>query len=374
MEKIVLLLTLLFCGPLLAAPNGASDPLYDELEGAALAEALVRDGKLEDARAVLKDLPGREARTPRTVKAWGELELASGRPAEAAAHFQRALEQGQAPLASELQLGLARAEQRLGRHEDCAKAAQRARALIFQSEADVLLKAGCERAGKMPSAAWETLVRGRQAGHGFGPVLEHLRLMLSLGLREEASRLAQEEISRGASSADALAMAEALMESGAREESLLALETARLRFSEDQDILLAVAPLYFAKGWKRATAEVFSLVAGRDPAYAEHAAETLRQAGSRQRSRYWNIFIAGEKERVRHKVALAVEGGRWDLVSSMDSLVKRSAWEGDDEVSYALAYSLLRGGGKERALAYLQSIRTSSLLGKVSALMKTITE
>jgi hypothetical protein len=167
-------------------------------------------------------------------------------------------------------------------------------------------------------------------------------------------------------------MAEALLEGGAREESLLALETARLRFPKDQDLLVAIAPRYFARGLKRATAEAFSLAALRDPKFAEHAAETLRQSGSQQRSRYFNIFIPGEKERVRQKLALAVEGSRWDLVASMDSLVRRTSLVHDDEVSYALGYSLLRGGEKERARSYLESVRAPGQLAKVSALIKVL--
>lgn len=373
--RLLILLAFLLPGPLRGAGPAATDPLYDELEGPALAEALVRDGKLTDARGVLSGLSRSESNSALAGKVRGEIALLEGNPAEAARQFETALAaQPQEALRPYLNLGLARSLQRLGRHEECAKAAEAAGELAFRSEPDVLLRAGCERAANRLADAWATLSRARAVGLGSGPLMEHLRLMLFLGLREQASRAVQEQLLEAATPSDALAMAEVLLEAGAKEESLLALETARLRFPYDQDILLAVAPVYFSKGLKRATAEAFSLAAARDRTYAEHAAETLRQAGARQRSRYVNLFIPGEKERGRQKLALAVESSRWDLVASMDSLVRRSALEGDDEVSYALAYSLVRGSERARALSYLESVKTPGLLGKVTALMKTISD
>ncbi len=370
---IRLFILLIIVVPAVALADAASDPLYDELEGPALAEALLRDGKQGDCRKVLDSLSSGDNRKPLAGKVRGELALLEGKPAEAASHFQGAIDKGaDAELAQKLYLGLARAEQRRGKHKECAAAAVAAGSLVFKDETDLLLRSGCEKSSGKFTAAWQTLAEGRKAGLGTGVLVEHLRLMLDLQLREEAFQTVQKEMLKVNSSADAMAMAEVLAEGGAKQESLLALEIARLRFPTDQDLLLAIAPLYFSQGMKRATAESFALASVRDRSYAEHAAETLRQTGSRQRSRYMNQFIPGEKERGRQRLALAVESSRWDLVASMDSLVKRTALEGDDEVSYALAYSLLRGGERERAQSYLESVKTSSLLTKVSALLKNI--
>ncbi len=376
--KLPLLFAFLFSITALAAPQFVSDPLYDEFEGVALAQALLRDGKFEATKYVLERLSSSEiARNAVLVgKVRADLSLAQGDPGAAIGFYQQALKpDSPGSVKEELELGLARALQRLGRSAECARSASRAGELVYRVEADVLMKAGCERASGNSLEAWETLLKGRAGGLGFGPVLDHLRLALSLGLREEAFQLALTHIeSASASSSEALSLAESLHEHGARQEALLTLEAARLRFPDDQHILLAIAPLYFAKGWKRATAEAFTVAAVSDSSYAEHAAETLRQSGSGQRSRYWNLYIPGEKERGRQKLALAVEKSRWDLVSSMDNLVKRSALEHDDEVSYALAFSLLRAGEAPRARSYLEKIKSQGLMGKVSALFKSIEE
>lgn len=358
-----------------AAPAAASDPLYDELEGADLAAALLRDGKHAAARAALEGLAASERRRRAALVALleGELALASGNPSEAVPRFEAGLAaEGAAPLRGELELALARAHERSGRPKDCAAAATRAADLAYRTETEALRKASCERAAGDAVAAWGTLDRAIGTGLGFGARIEKARLMLSLGLREEASLQAQEHIAGRATVSEALALAEALLEAGAKEEALLALETARLRFPHDQEVLLAVAPLYYARGLKRATADAFALASVHDPSYAEHAAETLRQAGGRQRSRYLNIYIPGERERGRQKLALAVEGSRWDLVSSMDSLVRRTKLDDDDEVSYALAFSLLRGGDLGRSRSYLERVKGAGLLAKVSALFKSL--
>lgn len=378
MRTFLIYLLLFSPGLSLAENSPASDPLYDEFEGVELAQALLRDGKPDAAKAVLAKISSgeKETKAAQLGKIRGELSLLEGAPAAASTHFRDALSAtGANTIRAELELGLARAYHRLDKASDCAAAAERAGALVFRREADLLMKASCERSAGENAAAWKTLREGRMLGRGFGPTLEHVRLLLSMKLMAEAHELIQAHLVRGATtSSEALALAEALQEAGAKQEALLVLETARLRFPTDQDILLAIAPQYFAKGWKRATAEAFTLAAVRAPDYAEHAAETLRQAGSRQRSRYWNLYIPGEKERGRQKLALAVEASRWDLVASMDSLVKRTSLESDDEVSYALAFSLLRGGEKVRARSYLEKIRSPGLLGKVSALFKTLGE
>ena len=362
----------------LAENSPASDPLYDEFEGVELAQALLRDGKVEATKAALQRVSPSESATKAAQigKIKGEIALLEGAPARASTQFNDALRAPGADLVrAELELGLARAYHRLDKTTDCAAAATRAGTLATRNESDLLMKAACERGSGNNVAAWRTLGEGRILGRGFGPLLEHVRLMLSMKLTAEAQALVLNHLAQKLTTpSEALALAEALQESGARESALLALETARLRFPTDQDILLAIAPQYFAKGWKRATAEAFTLAAVRAPEYAEHAAETLRQAGSRQRSRYWNMYIPGEKERGRQKLALAVENSRWDLVASMDSLVKRTALDNDDEVSYALAFSLLRSGDRERARSYLEKVRSPGLLAKVSALFKSLEE
>jgi len=367
------------CLPLVArsAPIAAGDPLYDEYEGAELAAMLLRDGKNDAAKAALEGLSRSERKEKAALigKLNGDISLLEGRTSEAASHFLRALQENATEsLRMQLELGLARAYQRLGKPSDCAKAASRAGELVFRQEGDALVKAACERAAGENGAAWKTLDRAGELKLGFSVNLEKVRLMLSMGLRQEASLRVLSHIAGKATPSEAMALAEALLEAGAKEESLLALEMARLRFPNDQEVLLAIAPLYFAKGLKRATAEAFTIASVRDHNYAEHAAETLRQFGARQRSRYLNLFIPGEKERGRQKLALAVESSRWDLVASMDGFVKRTSLEEDDEVNYAVGFSLLRGGEGERSRSYLEKIRSPSFLPKVSALFKSIEE
>lgn len=363
------MLFLFFAITTFALPPEAKDQIYDEFEGIKLAEALHRDGKNNAALEVLKSLSPKENSSSEAKRIIGDIQLAEGNPAQAEKSFQSALASANETQTPALYERLAQARSRLNKKPSCARAASAAGDRMYSSEGTILLKARCEWE---TNAAWSTLQRGAETIPAFSLTLEKTKFLLSRKLFVAAYELAYSRIQSPLSSSEILQLAEIFAQLGRQEEAMKLLELGKLRYPMDSDISLALAPLYHQRGWVHATLSAFERASLKDAKYAEHSAELNRQLGARHRAQMFQPLIPGEKERVRQRLALAVETSRWELVSSLDSTVKRAGLQNDDEVNYAMAFSLARIGSLERSSGYLQRIRSSGLLVKTAALRKIL--
>lgn len=167
-----------------------------------------------------------------------------------------------------------------------------------------------------------------------------------------------------------LALSDLFSEEGMPETALELIELARLQAPSDPRTHLAALPYYHRKGWLRAMADALEKASLFDAQYFHSAAEIRRQTGEFQLSEWWGLQARSGPERVRERISSAVERGRWDLVAAMEGAVSREELSRDDEVNYALGYSLVRIGQFERAERFLGGIREPRLLEKTAALRK----
>lgn len=353
---------------LASTPLEIKDPIYDDYDGLALVEALQRDGKSEAALQLLESLKVRENAEGKRVK--GEILFSLGRNVESISAFQQALRLSSSSARPAILAKLAKVQFAEKDIPGCEASARAAGNEMFSSEENVLLLARCE--AKHPDKALAALHQGLKQWKSFALFQEKVRLFIQLKLFGVAYSEAESKVTEKISSSEVLSLVELFLAANRREEALRLLELARLLHPTDRDMALAIAPLYHQKGMARATVAAFELAARFSSSYAEHATELHRQLGNSQRSLQFQVQIPGEKEKTRQRIALAVEKNRWEQVSSLDSVVKRSGLQSDDEVSYALAFSLLRVGAVDRAQGYLSSIRTPSLMTKVAALRKVL--
>jgi hypothetical protein len=341
-------------------PQAAKDPIYDELDGLPLAEALLRDGKSAAAKELLVKFPPSGLRT----RLLGDAALALGELENARRFFLEATKEESLAEAAWAQLIFV--ESRSGRNQECAVAGEKAKAKAWIDEARATALLRCLEAARGASIAYESArVREKLP-------LERVRLLLKLNLPAQAAKLAFAQLELAKNAAEALMLAETLEAGGAKNDAALILEAARLRFPLEPDLSLALGPYYHGKQWRRSTAQAFDRALIAKPEYAEHAAEMHRQYGGIEVSQERNIRIGSERTRVRQKIALAVERERWDLVGAMEANARRVGLTDDDEVNYALAYSLIRSGIQTRAKTYLDKIKDPSMLEKSAKLRREI--
>jgi hypothetical protein len=172
------------------------------------------------------------------------------------------------------------------------------------------------------------------------------------------------------STTELLALAELFHNKKASLEALTLIELARARSPFDLDTNLSAAQVYFQRGDLRSTANAFARASIRDRSFAYHATEMHRQLRNFQTATYHAQFIPHAKERLKARMAMYVDGGKFPLIASLDSLISRSELKNDDEMRYALSYSLLRQGNFNRPLIHLNRIRGPEFLQKAALLKK----
>lgn len=357
-KLIVLLLSLS-----LTAPAAVKDPIYDDFEGLDLVEALIRDGRFDLAENELKNVPPSERRT----RVAGDLTYAAQK-FESAYETYRKLSPG-----PQNDLSRARAAAQLKKWPECVQHFQNSGRLWLGAEADVIFKANCEFQDRRFADSLATLVSGKKTHPGFSLQREQVSLLLELSLSQSALSAALER-AQESTPVELLGLAELFHAKKLRRETLILLELGRTRFPFDVDLNLSLAKAYFAKGDLRSTAEAFERAARVDAKFTYHAAEIRRQLGDKQTAAYWLPQIADEKEKLRARLAYYVDSSWYSLIASMDGLVASSPLNRDDEVRYAMGYSLFRQGQTEKPLKYLSQIRSPHHAERAALLKKSILE
>jgi ribosomal protein L22 len=339
------------------------DPVYDEFEGPALVDSLIRDGKLNQAEAELKSI---SERTDAYYHSLGHLEMANENWEAARLSYQRASPSPQR------ELWLARSYDRLSDFANCTRAYENSAKLWLDSDSDAIRKAACEFRTQKVREAWMTLKLAYGRRESFPLHRERVALALECGLSQVALDLALQ--TKNVSSAQLLDMAELFHAKKFDRESLTLLEWARMRAPFDADVNLSIAQVYFGRGLKRATVEAFERAAITQPKYHYHLAEFHRQAGRRIQAQYHNILTPAKTEKLKTQLAQWIDRRQYPLIAAVEPLILRSDLVRDDEVRYALAYALSRQAESERSLTYLAKIQQPELLEKSLHLKKQILE
>jgi tetratricopeptide (TPR) repeat protein len=356
--KLFLMLTLGF-----SALAEIKDSVYDEFEGLALVDSLIRDGKLNQAEAELRSI---SERTDAYYHSLGHLEMAKKNWQAARASYQRASPSPQR------ELWLARSHDRLNDFVSCTRAYENSAKLWLDSDNDAIRKAACEFQTRKLREAWMTLKLAYDRRGSFPVHRERVALALECGLSQAALDLTLQN--QNVTSTQLLNIAELFHARKFDREALTLLEWARTRAPFDADVNLSIAQIYFGRGLKRATVEAFERVAITQPRYHYHLAEFHRQAGRRIQAQYHNILTPAKTEKLKTQLAQWIDRRQYPLIAAVEPLILRSDLVSDDEVRYALAYALSRQAESERSLAYLTKIQRPELLEKSLHLKKQILE
>lgn len=367
MKKLVAII-LIFSS--LKAQAFVKDPVYDDLEGYELVTVLIRDGKLDLAREELQRPEIRKTDVSRYQLLLGQWHFAKEEYKKAVSELKDVKKGAHFDTA---QLFTARSYFFLKTYSRCVSSFDQVPMLTVAIENDYILKAQCEFQDKKMSAAWATLIQGQKRFNSFTIARESIGLKIQLQMIHEALTQSLDWFARSSGfPSQYLDVAEAFHQKGASDAAIAVLETGRSQYPMHLDINLTLSQLYFQKNLLMASEDGFSRAASTDAKYFYHTAEVNRQLGRFERAQYFNGYVQDPKEKIKQKIAGYVDAGRFPMIASLESVLSRSELSQDDEIKYALAYSLVKMGQIEEPLKYLSSITRPDLLEKTTALRKTL--
>lgn len=343
------------------------DPIYDEVEGYDLVEALIHDGKLDLAAIELSKENLKIQNTNRYHLLNGQLYFAKGQWDQAIVELKKSKKQ---PLAA-IYLGRTYFEKK--NYEKCSEAFKKADMVLVATEQDYIKKALCEMEHRIFARAFFTLKEAQVKYNSFAIQREMINSKIKMGIYHGALREAHSWFGKHKSSpAEYLDIVEKFYQIGRIEEALSILEMGRVSYPTDKDLNLTLSQLFFQKKLLRGSEEGFARAALKDPQYYYHAAEINRQIGNYERAQYLNNFVKDDKEKLKQKIATFVDANKFPLIASLEQVISRSELIKDDEIKYALAYSLVKMGQIKGPLKYLSSITKPELLEKTTVLRKTL--
>lgn len=365
--KLILLISL--------SSYAALDARYDDYDSFELVQVLIDDGKLDLARKELDGLSREEKRDARFDLLNGVISYKKSLYADSIDPLKRAAFAVQSENAKVRDLYLGRAYYFLERNELCAKTFKNGIQSSLAKDEDTIFYATCERRNQSADKAWALL----SAAIKRAPTLALLQAASELLLSEKLANVAKDINLQwlalySKQSSDFIAVAEIFNKHKDTDGRLAVLEMGRVKHPLDLDLNLHLNQIYYEKGMLLAVEEGFARATQVDSKYAYHAAEINRQVGRYERSQFFNASIPDERERLKQKLAIYVDKGQFALIASMEPALQRTSLINDDEVRYALAYSLVRSGQYTRPMQYLAKITNKDFLEKTVLLRNALAE
>lgn len=344
----------------------------DEVDYVELAAVLARDGEMERAEEALRNVDlyaeGVDLAKYHTVR--GLVAMERQQLEIAAEAFAEAFKAGETdPL---IHLYRAQALFGLERYADAITAIEQAGEAVEGLSGAWLMRAHAEWMLDRRQAAMDTL---REASGRFPSNMSFQRrqvfYLIEAGLYQEAAELGRDYLSRvEGKPEDFVAIGTALRRARSFDEALQFLEAARLAHPEDGNIGKALAQTWLEKGNAYAAAEILAIEAEREPALLAEAAELFRRAGHPMRALMLNARISDSERKLKQRVGILVELGRFEQVAGMEAALYRAGLLADEDIRYALAYAHFRGGNFEAVERHLSALKRPELFRKATELRR----
>lgn len=363
-------LSLLAGGSAESNPSGTGASDIDYLGVAAV---MIRDGNFERARTALEsvDTGAEEFDAARYYTLAGLVALRSGENERAADAFAAAVDAGQSD--PTINVYLAQAYYSTGRYEETVRTIESVQNLrsfpaLYGVQAEALWQ--LERREE----AFSILSRAISL---FPSQTQFRRQRILYLIEQDLTRQAAEEsvayLAVMENDPEAyITIGEALRRGGISDLALQTLESARIRYPDNERILLVLAQAYLSADLPRAAASIVEEAAARNPALAYDAAEIYRRAGDFQRALYLNTQVtdADRKSLQRFNILLGME--RYEEAVALEPRLNRSGAVSDDAVRYALAYALFQVRNLSGAAEYANRIESSDYFRHATQLRRAI--
>ncbi len=225
--------------------------------------------------------------------------------------------------------------------------------------------------------AWDIFTAGIERYPDYQEV-KRRRVFLAIDrkLYQAAAALGRDYLtSADATANDYLAVGGALYQAGSRSEALEFFEQANLRFPGSELVAHELGKLYAVMGMYRTAALLVERASlrGSDDLTLE-AAELYRRAGEPFRALALNARVADSAKRLRQRLGILLEMGRYELVALMDRDLRRVKLLEDENLRYALAYAYFKTSNYERSDQLLSGLRDSSVFRQATELRKAMAD
>ncbi|QDG51190.1 tetratricopeptide repeat protein [Persicimonas caeni] len=240
-----------------------------------------------------------------------------------------------------------------------------------------LMKAHAHRELDQNQQAWSTLRKGAKR---FPDKVAFLRqqvfLLVEMGLYRQAADLGEVFLGKADSGVeDYLALGEAFRRAGAHDRAKHLLEEAKLRFPQNQKVLVHLAHAYIATGHLITAGEFLQQAAEFDKKYVLESAELYRRAGAFERALYMNSQVEDQKKKFKQRVAILLDRKQFERIASLEMRLSRLGLLDDQDeqsILYTLAYARFQTGDYEDAERLLKRVTDAQLFESAVQLRKTV--
>lgn len=355
------LFLLLVLGLAVAAPSAsawAQASADEEVDRVALAARLIADGYWDRASGVLSEVDpdGEDVARSRFFTLRGLVFSHDGLHEQAIVDFRAALAEEDAdPLVN---LQLAQSLLTVDAPDEALAAIDDAGEVGDALMGSWLLRARAYQALDDLDGAWVALTRGEARFPDALPFpRQKVFLLVQTGLYQAALEHGRALLARTPDDPAAwLAISEALRNAERREEAILLLEEARLRFPLSADVATQLARLYLQTDRPTAAGDILRVAAEIDGKLFAATAESYRQAGKLDRALYYNGRVPDPVEKAKQRLGLYIEAGDWARATALEERLSRLGLLADDGLRYALAYAWFQLGDLARAEDFLKGI------------------
>ncbi|MBL4661812.1 MAG: hypothetical protein JKY19_15745 [Alcanivoracaceae bacterium] len=198
---------------------------------------------------------------------------------------------------------------------------------------------------------------------------------LELGYNKQAALLGKHYLEKFTGErSDYVAIGNALRASGDKISALQFLEIARLKFPTDENIAKSLAAIYIHAENYFSAAKIIHDAAYINPKLIKDAAELYRRAGSQYMALSLNGMIQDQTEKLKQRMALMLQLENFEQAAAMENNIKRVHLDSDENMKYALAYSLFKIGHYAKAENYLAQITDAEIFKKALKLRKIMAD
>jgi tetratricopeptide (TPR) repeat protein len=370
---VILLCLLLATGlPAYAAESPAESA--DEVDFLALAALMLRDGNLDRAILALDqvDLAAEEVDRVRYYTLRGMAHMRRKELAPARDALLQAIDAGEAE--GVVFVYLAQVNYELQDYRATIDALDRSGAALERVPSAYHMKAQSYWLLEEPVMALAVLEQGAGA---FPDDPNFIRrkvfYLVDLGLYKEAVIQGRHYLQQSAGKLeDYVALGNALRASGELDEAASFLEEAQLIFPDSPDVKKVLAHVYIEREQLSAAADLLYQAALLDPQLLAEAAELYRRAGQTHRALTINSGLTDQPEKFRQRLALYLELQNFEQAAAMEIPLRRVGLLEDEDLRYAIAYSLFKTGDFAAAEEHLAALNRPDLFRKAAELRRAI--
>ena len=197
--------------------------------------------------------------------------------------------------------------------------------------------------------------------------------LVDLGLYKEAVVQGRQYLQQSAGTLeDYVALGNALRASGELDEAAAFLEEAQLNFPGSPEVKKVLAHVYIEREQLSAAADLLYQAALLDPQLLAEAAELYRRAGQTHRALTINSGLSDQPEKFRQRLALYLQLQNFEEAAAMEIPLRRVGLLEDEDLRYAIAYSLFKTGDFAAAEEHLAALNRPDLFRKAAELRRAI--